>query len=52
MTYYGVNYYLSRLHSYATGVPTPIPSWVYIVAAIITVLSVFAYIKKKKYNLN
>lgn len=29
MTYFGVNYYLSRLHSYAGGDPVPIPSLVY-----------------------
>src|SRR5690606_34843115 len=37
MTYFGVNYYLSGLHSYAKGDPVPIPSWVYI-----TVTSIFA----------
>ena len=29
MTYFGVNYYLSGLHSYAAGDPVPIPMWVY-----------------------
>ena len=28
MTYFGVNYYLSGLHSYAGGDPVPLPSWV------------------------
>lgn len=28
MTYFGVNYYLSGLHSYAAGSPVPIPNWV------------------------
>lgn len=28
MTYFGVNYYLSGLHSYAAGAPVPIPTWV------------------------
>ncbi len=28
MTYFGVNYYLSGLHSYAAGEPMPLPSWV------------------------
>ncbi len=50
MTYYGVNYYLSGLHSYATGDPVPIPKWVYIVVACIIVISVLAYIKKRKYK--
>jgi cytochrome c-type biogenesis protein CcsB len=35
MTYFGVNYYLSGLHSYAAGSPVPIPDWVpYSVAAL------------------
>jgi len=29
MTYFGVNYYLSGLHSYAAGDPVPIPHWIY-----------------------
>jgi len=49
MTYYGVNYYLSGLHSYATGDPIPVPSWVYIVVVCIIVISVIAYSKKRKY---
>jgi cytochrome c-type biogenesis protein CcsB len=48
MTYYGVNYYLSGLHSYATGDPVPIPNWVYIAVASIIVLSIIAYIRKRK----
>ena len=50
MTYYGVNYYLSGLHSYATGDPVPIPNWVYIVVASIIVISTLAYFKKRKYK--
>lgn len=50
MTYYGVNYYLSGLHSYATGDPIPIPKWVYIVVAIIIVITLLAYLKKRKYK--
>lgn len=30
MTYFGVNYYLSGLHSYAAGDPVPVPIWVYL----------------------
>ncbi|NOR29077.1 MAG: cytochrome C biogenesis protein [Lutibacter sp.] len=52
MTYYGVNYYLSGLHSYASGDPIAIPSWVYIFVAVIAILSVVAYFRKKKFNLN
>ncbi|RIV71133.1 cytochrome c biogenesis protein CcsA [Flagellimonas aequoris] len=49
MTYYGVNYYLSGLHSYATGDPVPIPTWVYIVVASITLISIGSYLKKRKF---
>ncbi|MEO1010991.1 MAG: cytochrome c biogenesis protein CcsA [Bacteroidota bacterium] len=49
MTYYGVNYYLSGLHSYASGDPVPIPTWAYIMVISLTALSVLAYIKNKKY---
>ncbi len=34
MTYFGVNFYLSGMHSYATGDPVPIPSWVYYLSAL------------------
>ena len=49
MTYYGVNYYLSGLHSYATGDPIPVPSWVYIVVVSIIGICLIAYFKKRKY---
>lgn len=49
MTYYGVNYYLSGLHSYATGDPVPVPSWVYIVVVCIIIISSVAYFKKRKF---
>ncbi len=51
MTYFGVNYYLSGLHSYAAGDPVPIPTWVYISVASLVVISVMAWIKKRKYNM-
>ena len=38
MTYFGVNFYLSGMHSYATGDPVPIPTWVYVLTAMIFVL--------------
>lgn len=40
MTFFGVNYYLSGLHSYAQGDPVPIPLWVKIAIVIMIVLSV------------
>ncbi|KFC18366.1 cytochrome c biogenesis protein CcsA [Epilithonimonas lactis] len=48
MTYFGVNYYLSGLHSYAKGDPIPLPLWVYVSIGYMIVLSIFAWIKYKK----
>jgi hypothetical protein len=31
MTYLGVNFYLSGLHSYASGKPVPVPGWIIMV---------------------
>ena len=52
MTYYGVNYYLSGLHSYASGDPVPVPSWVFISAACISIISLLAYFQKRKYQIS
>jgi cytochrome c-type biogenesis protein CcsB len=49
MTYFGVNYYLSGLHSYAAGDPVPVPSFVYIALILLSALSLVAYMK---YNAN
>ena len=43
MTYFGVNFYLSGLHSYATGDPVPIPTWVYVSVITIGALIALAY---------
>jgi cytochrome c-type biogenesis protein CcsB len=48
MTYFGVNYYLSGMHSYASGEPVPVPSFVYVAIVILTGLSVAAYLKYRK----
>jgi cytochrome c-type biogenesis protein CcsB len=47
MTYFGVNYYLAGLHSYAKGDPVPIPDFVPITYAIIFVMIVLAFRNKK-----
>ena len=47
MTYFGVNYYLSGLHSYAAGAPIPIPMWVYYGTAGLLILTLFAYRNRK-----
>ncbi|NOU18989.1 MAG: c-type cytochrome biogenesis protein CcsB [Bacteroidales bacterium] len=48
MTYFGVNYYLSGLHSYASGDPIPVPTFVYITVFALISLSFFALIKYKQ----
>ncbi len=50
MTYFGVNYYLSGLHSYAAGDPVPIPMWVYYAVAGLFVLTVLAARNRKLSN--
>ncbi len=50
MTYFGVNYYLSGLHSYAKGDPIPLPLWVYISLAYMLALSVAAWFKYRMLN--
>lgn len=49
MTYFGVNFYLTGLHSYASGDKVVTPSFVYYSVAIISVLAVLSYFKHKKY---
>ncbi|MFA5620829.1 MAG: cytochrome c biogenesis protein CcsA [Weeksellaceae bacterium] len=49
-TYFGVNYYLAGLHSYAAGDPIPVPNWIYITAYSMLVLSLIAYFLDKKYK--
>ena len=48
MTYFGVNFYLSGLHSYAKGDPMPIPSFVYYSIAIVTIVTVLAKWRQKQ----
>jgi cytochrome c-type biogenesis protein CcsB len=43
MTYFGVNYYLSGLHSYAGGDPVPVPSFVYVSVVLLLAISIIAY---------
>ncbi|UTW64625.1 cytochrome c biogenesis protein CcsA [bacterium SCSIO 12741] len=46
MTSFGVNYYLSGLHSYAAGDPMPIPKFVYVLVVIMVLLAAWAYFKE------
>lgn len=51
MTFFGVNYYLSGMHSYAQGTPPSIPKGVYVIIVLIVVLIFGAYKSEKKNNL-
>jgi cytochrome c-type biogenesis protein CcsB len=48
MTYFGVNYYLSGLHSYAGGDPVPVPAFVYVTVALLVTLAVVAFRSYRK----
>ena len=50
MTYFGVNYYLSGLHSYAAGDPVPVPPFVYYAVAILTAISLLAFWRNRQYE--
>jgi cytochrome c-type biogenesis protein CcsB len=50
MTYFGVNYYLSGLHSYAKGDPVPVPNFVYYTLVVIAVVGIMAFISERKYS--
>jgi len=49
MTYFGVNYYLSGLHSYAAGDPVPVPSFVYIAVIFLSSLALYAYFRYRRF---
>lgn len=42
MTYFGVNYYLSGLHSYAAGDPMPVPPAIKVSVIVLTIISLLA----------
>ncbi len=48
MTYFGVNYFLSGLHSYAKGDTIFIPVYIYFVLIIIGLIFVMAYINRQR----
>jgi cytochrome c-type biogenesis protein CcsB len=47
MTYFGVNYYLAGMHSYAKGDPVPVPDFVPITYAILFLLIAVAFRNRK-----
>lgn len=48
MTFFGVNYYLSGMHSYAQGDPPPIPNALYVAIVVIIALILVAWYSDKK----
>ena len=46
MTYFGVNFYLSGLHSYAAGDPMPIPDFIPYSVIVVFITASFAYYKQ------
>jgi len=47
MTYFGVNYYLAGMHSYAKGDPVPVPDFVPITYAILFIVIALAFRNRK-----
>ena len=47
MTYFGVNFYLTGMHTYAAGEKVPVPSWLYAVLGVMCVLSLGAFFRRK-----
>ncbi len=50
MTFFGVNYYLSGLHSYAGGTAPPVPSFVLPTVILFVVVSVVAYFRSRRFS--
>lgn len=48
MTYFGVNFYLSGLHSYAKGDPMPVPNFVYYSVIVVALTAFLAYVRQKQ----
>jgi len=48
MTYFGVNYFLGGMHSYAGGSSFQVPTWSYVVLLVLVGLSVLAFRKQQK----
>ena len=47
MTYFGVNFYLSGLHSYAAGDPMPIPDFIPYSVFVVLITASLAFYKQK-----
>ena len=46
MTYFGVNFYLAGMHSYAAGDPLPVPYFIRVVIAVMVLMSIAAFTKR------
>jgi hypothetical protein len=46
MTFVGVNFYLSGMHSYAAGDPVPIPTYLYYIIALVVLVIALAFPKR------
>ena len=49
MTYFGVNFYLTGLHSYASGDKVVTPTFLYISVAVVALLATASYFMDRKY---
>jgi len=50
MTFFGVNFYLSGMHSYATGDPVPIPNWIYFAIGFFVLFAIISFWRYKKFE--
>lgn len=50
MTSFGVNYYLSGLHSYASGDPLPVPIFIYVLVAMAVLVTILAYFRRNAFK--
>lgn len=47
MTYFGVNFYLTGMHSYASGDPVPVPSFIWISLIVMVLIAILGYKGKR-----
>lgn len=50
MTFFGVNFYLSGMHSYAAGDPIPVPVWIYFAVGFFVFFSIISYWRFYKFQ--
>lgn len=52
MTFFGVNFYLSGMHSYASGDPVPVPLWVYLASLFLILFAILSYFRYRQFEIN